>query len=96
MFLRFPLAFAHDRTAHILKMTQNDHNAGENDDGHDRDDVHDDDNDVHDADDHEKYVESSKRIAESSSLKARIERTSRLLCTSYSTSTKNELHSAQR
>ena len=54
MFLRFPLVLANDTTAHVLKMTQNDHNDDEHDDDHAHDDDHDDDHDTHDADDHEK------------------------------------------
>ena len=54
MFLRFPLALANDTTAHVLKMTQNDHNDDEHADDHAHDADHDDDHDAPDADDHEK------------------------------------------
>ena len=54
MFLRVPLALANDTTAHVLKMTQNDHNDDEHADDHAHDADHDDDHAAPDADDHEK------------------------------------------
>ena len=62
-------------TAHVLKMTQNDHNDDEYDDDHDDDDHDDGDDDardVHDADDHDEYVECAKTNAGNSLLYSRV------------------------